>query len=60
MCEGKPFDDVFRNIRILVQEPDKHPQWQLHNWFQRASQRTEPLMNHSQIPQTSVDCFDRQ
>ena len=31
--EGKPFDGVFRNIRIFVRESDKQPQWQLHTWF---------------------------
>jgi Domain of unknown function (DUF4440) len=33
MREGKPFDGVFRNIRIFVHERDKESQWQLHSWF---------------------------
>lgn len=31
--EGKPFDGVFRNIRIFLREPGKTPEWQLHSWF---------------------------
>ena len=31
--EGKPYDDVFRNVRIFLQEPDNDPPWQLHSWF---------------------------
>ena len=33
MREGKPFEGVFRNIRIFIRERDKEPQWQLHSWF---------------------------
>jgi Domain of unknown function (DUF4440) len=33
MRGGRPFDGVFRNIRIFLQEPDKEPRWQLHSWF---------------------------
>ncbi len=33
MREGKPFDGVFRNIRVFVREKEKEPQWQLHSWF---------------------------
>ena len=33
MREGRPFDGVFRNIRIFVREPNKQPPWQLHCWF---------------------------
>jgi len=33
MREGKPFEGVFRNVRIFLQEPDNDPLWQLHSWF---------------------------
>lgn len=30
---SKPFEGIFRNIRIFLREPDKKPEWQLHSWF---------------------------
>jgi hypothetical protein len=30
---SKPFEGIFRNVRIFLNEPGKDPQWQLHFWF---------------------------
>ena len=30
---GKPFEGIFRNVRIFLNEPGKEPKWQLHFWF---------------------------
>ena len=31
--EGKPFEGLYRNIRIFVKEPNLTPGWQLHSRF---------------------------
>ncbi len=33
MREGKPFEGIFRNVRIFLVEPVNDPSWQLHSWF---------------------------
>jgi hypothetical protein len=30
---AKPFEGIFRNVRIFLKEQDKKPAWQLHFWF---------------------------
>ena len=30
---GRELNGTFRNVRIFHKEPDKHPHWQLHFWF---------------------------
>ena len=30
---GRELNGTFRNVRIFHKEPDKHPPWQLHVWF---------------------------